>query len=129
MAGQVVEIRNSDATLHNIHSQSKTNRAFNIAMPKVVKKKNYTFDKSEAPFIIKCDVHPWMRTWAGVFDHPFYAVTDDMGKFTLENVPAGTYTVTAWHESSKRLPAQTTEITVSDDQVASLDFTFKPVAR
>ena len=129
MAGQTVEIRNSDATLHNIHSQSKTNKAFNFAMPKVVKKKNHTFDKSEGPFIIKCDVHPWMRTWVTVFDHPFYTVTDDTGKFTLENVPAGTYTVKAWHESSKKLPAQTMEVTVSDGEAASLDFDFTRPAR
>ena len=129
MAGQPVEIRNSDATLHNIHSMSKINRSFNIAMPKVVKKKMHTFDKTEDPFTIKCDVHPWMRTWAGVFAHPYFTVTDDSGSFTLENVPDGTYTVKAWHESSKRLPAQSMEITVSDGKAATLDFTFKVAAR
>ena len=129
MAGQTVEIRNSDATLHNIHSQSKVNRAFNFAMPKVVKKKNQVFDKVEAPFRIKCDVHPWMATWGAVFDHPFYAVTDTAGGYSLENVPAGTYTVQAWHESGKRLPVQTQSVTVADGDTASLDFTFTPVRR
>ena len=129
MTGQPVEIRNSDATLHNIHSQSKANKSFNFAMPKVVKKKTHTFSKVEEPFIIKCDVHPWMRTWVAVFDHPFFTVTDEMGVFTLENVPAGTYTVRAWHESSKRLPAQSMTVTVADGKSATLDFNFKPVAK
>ncbi len=129
MAGQTLEIRNSDATMHNIHSQSKVNRAFNIAMPKVIKKKNQVFKKAEAPFKIKCDVHPWMVTWGAVFDHPFFAVTDAAGGYSLENVPAGTYTVQAWHESSKRLPAQTQTVTVTDGAAAGLDFTFTPVRR
>ena len=129
MVGQTMEIRNSDATLHNIHSQSKVNRAFNVAMPKVIKKKNQIFKKVEAPFRIKCDVHPWMVTWGAVFDHPYYTVTDAAGGYSLENVPAGTYSVQAWHESVKRLPAQTHEVTVAADEAASLDFTFKPVRR
>lgn len=129
MAGQTLEIRNSDATLHNIHSQSKVNRSFNFAMPRVIKKKNQVFDKVEAPFKIKCDVHPWMATWGAVFDHPYFAVTDAAGGYSLENVPAGTYTVQAWHESSKRLPAQTQSVTVTDGAAANLDFTFTPVRR
>lgn len=129
MAGQKVQIRNSDATLHNVHSQSKTNKVFNVAMPKVVKKKDIVFDKVEEPFSIKCDVHPWMRTWVGVFNHPFYAVTNDSGEFTIENVPAGTYTLRAWHESSKRLPAQTLTVTVADGGSATADYSFKPVKK
>ena len=64
MAGQELLIKNSDATLHNIHSMPKVNKEFNFAMPKVVKEKKSTFAKSEPePFYIKCDVHPWMKTW------------------------------------------------------------------
>ena len=64
VAGQELLIKNSDATLHNIHSMPKVNKEFNFAMPKVVKEKKATFSKSEPdPFYIKCDVHPWMKTW------------------------------------------------------------------
>ncbi len=122
-AGQTVEILNSDATLHNIHSLSKVNPQFNSAMPKIVKKKTQIFKKAEDVFKIKCDVHPWMGTYVGVFDHPFFAVTNDTGGFVLPDVPAGTYTVRAWHES-KRLPAQTLTVTVKDGETAMADFTF-----
>ena len=75
IAGQELLIKNSDATLHNIHSMPKVNKEFNFAMPKVVKKKKSTFAKSEPdPFYIKCDVHPWMKTWVLVSDHPYYCL-------------------------------------------------------
>lgn len=124
MAGQTVQILNSDPTLHNLHSLSKVNTQFNFAMPKIVKKKAHVFKKSEDIFKIKCDVHPWMGTYVGVFTHPFYSVTDDTGAFQLANVPPGTYTIRAWHES-KRLPAQTMTVTVKDGEAVIADFTFK----
>ncbi|SVB40364.1 uncharacterized protein METZ01_LOCUS193218, partial [marine metagenome] len=62
VAGQDLLIKNSDATLHNIHSMPKVNKEFNFAMPKVVKEKKSTFSTAEPdPFYIKCDVHPWMK--------------------------------------------------------------------
>ena len=74
VAGQELLIKNSDATLHNIHSMPKVNKEFNFAMPKVVKEKKATFSKSEPdPFYIKCDVHPWMKTWVLVSDHPYFS--------------------------------------------------------
>ncbi len=123
MAGQPVEIRNSDGTLHNVHSLSKVNPQFNMAMPKIVRKKTRVFEKTEDVFAIKCDVHPWMKTWVGIFDHPFFAVSDTDGGFVIAGLPAGTYTVRAWHE---RLPAMTGEITVKEGETATLDFTFEP---
>ena len=113
MAGQELLIKNSDATLHNIHSMPKVNKEFNFAMPKVVKQKKATFAKSEpAPFYIKCDVHPWMKTWVLVSDHPYYAVTDANGNFSIDNIPAGTYDVVCWQEKfgSKRLLTSTVTI-------------------
>ena len=98
MKGQELIIKNSDATLHNIHSMAKVNSQFNFAMPKVVKSKNTSFDKIEEPFYIKCDVHPWMKTWVSVFDHPYFATTDNNGNYKIENIPSGEYSVIAWHE-------------------------------
>ena len=94
--------QNSDATLHNIHSMPKTNKEFNFAMPKVVKTKKAKFDSAEDPFYIKCDVHPWMKTWVLVSDHPYYAVTDSNGNYEIKGVPAGTYEVICWQENSKK---------------------------
>ena len=84
MKDQTVIIKNSDATLHNIHSMAEINDQFNFAMPKVVKEKETSFSKVEEPFYIKCDVHPWMKSWVLVQDHPFFAVTDENGNFTIE---------------------------------------------
>lgn len=123
MTGQDVIIKNSDKTLHNVHSLSKTNKEFNMAMPKIVRKKTRTFDSAEAMFKIKCDVHPWMSTFVGIFDHPFFSVSDEEGNFSIDNLPAGTYTVRAWHE---RLPAQTQTITIADGEELTLNFVFTP---
>ena len=76
---------------------------------------------SEDPFKIKCDVHPWMGAYLGVFDHPYFAVTDDSGSYTISGLPAGKYVIEAWHE---KLGTQTADITV-DDSGASQDFSFK----
>ena len=104
MRGQTLLIKNSDATLHNIHSMPKLNKEFNFAMPKVVKQKTATFAKSEDPFYIKCDVHPWMKTWVLVSDHPYFAVTDAKGNYSIDSIPAGTYEVVAWQEKLKKKP-------------------------
>ena len=60
MVGQKLDILNSDGTLHNIHALPKVNKEFNKAMPRSKKRMTVQFDKSEAPFKVKCDVHPWM---------------------------------------------------------------------
>ena len=121
MVGQQINILNSDGTLHNIHALPKVNKEFNKAMPRSKKQMTVTFNKSEDPFKIKCDVHPWMGAYVGVFDHPYFAVTDDSGSYTISNLPAGKYVIEAWHE---KLGSQTADITV-DDSGAYRDFSFK----
>ena len=123
VAGQELLIKNSDATLHNIHSMPKVNKEFNFAMPKVVKEKKATFSKSEPdPFYIKCDVHPWMKTRVLVSDHPYFAVTDAKGNFSIEGIPAGTYEVVCWQEKfGKR--TLTAEVTIGEGDTTK-DFVF-----
>ena len=100
MAGQPVKILNSDATMHNIHGLPKVNREFNFGMPKTLKEKTISFDKSEDVFVVKCDVHPWMKTWVVVLEHPYWAVTDADGNFSLDTdkLEPGTYDLCFWHE-------------------------------
>jgi plastocyanin len=119
MVGQQLDILNSDGTLHNIHALPKVNKEFNKAMPRSKKQMSVTFDKVEAPFKVKCDVHPWMGAFLGVFDHPYFAVTDDSGSFTISNLPPGKYVVEAWHE---KLGSQTVDLTV-DESGATQNFT------
>ena len=121
-AGQELLIKNSDLTLHNIHAMPKINKEFNFAMPKVVKERKSTFEKPEDPFYIKCDVHPWMKSWALVLDHPYFAVTDTNGNYLIENIPAGTYEMVCWQEKFKKNQLTTT-VNVGDEAVTK-DFTF-----
>jgi len=122
--GQEVKILNSDPTMHNIHGLPKVNPEFNFGMPKTVKEKSLTFNKTEDPFVVKCDVHPWMKSYIQVFDHPYFAVTGKDGKFAINNVPSGEYEVVAWQEKfgSKRVLTQ--NVTIGDGP-ETLDFTFK----
>jgi plastocyanin len=109
MVGQSYRILNSDGILHNIHTLPKINPAFNRGQPATVKEMTTSFPKPEAMLQVKCDVHPWMTAYIGVFTHPFFSVTSTDGKFTISGLDAGTYELTAWHE---RLGTQTASITV-----------------
>jgi plastocyanin len=119
--GQTYKILNSDGILHNVHALPKINRGFNRPMPATVKEATATFDKPENMFQIKCDVHPWMSAYVGVFTHPFYSVTKTDGKFTIAGLDPGTYEITAWHE---RLGTQTASVTVKANETKSQDFKF-----
>jgi plastocyanin len=121
MVGQAYRILNSDGILHNVHALPKINKGFNRAMPPTVKEASAVFDKEEALFQIKCDVHPWMSAYVGVFTHPFFSATRTDGKYTISGLEAGTYTITAWHE---RLGTQTATVTVGANETKSQNFTF-----
>jgi plastocyanin len=123
--GQPIEILNSDPTLHNIHATPKTNQEFNTAQPIQGMKTTHTFTTAEADVVVpfKCDVHGWMNAYAGVVEHPYFAVTKPDGSFSIANLPPGTYTVAAWHE---RLGTQEQSITVAAKESKSdANFTFK----
>jgi hypothetical protein len=119
---QPLEILNSDPTLHNIHALPKNNAEFNTGQPIQGMKMNHTFDKAEVMVPFKCDVHGWMNAYVGVLDHPYFAVTKDDGKFELKDLPAGSYTITAWHE---KLGTQDQKVTVGEQESKDVNFTFK----
>jgi plastocyanin len=126
MVGQAYRILNNDGILHNIHTLPKVNPAFNRAMPATSKEASTTFGKPEDIFQIKCDVHPWMSAYIGVFTHPFFSTTGTDGKFTISGLDAGTYVITAWHE---RLGPQTASITVTGSDTKTQDFKFAVAAK
>jgi plastocyanin len=121
MVGQPYRILNSDGILHNIHTLPKINPQFNRGQPATVKEMTTSFGKPENMFQVKCDVHPWMQAFIGVFTHPFFSVTKADGKFTISGLDKGTYEITAWHE---RLGTQTASVTVSGSDTKSQDFKF-----
>ena len=96
-AGATVDIKNSDGILHNIHTYSEKNPAFNTAQPKFKTVISKTFTQSEM-IRVTCDVHDWMTAWIVVQDHPYYALTDTTGAFQLSDVPPGEYELRVWHE-------------------------------
>ena len=121
MANQKIKIRNSDPFLHNIHPLPKNNPQFNLGQPVKGMEAEKSFPNSEIAIPVKCDVHRWMSSYIAVLNHPFHSVTGDTGGYSIK-LPAGTYTIEAWHE---KFPAQTQEITVTDNQTQEINFAFK----
>ena len=119
--GQKITVKNSDSCVHNIHTKPTTNPESNQVQMPGGADLTYTFDKPEPFLKFQCDVHPWMFAWVSVFDHPYFAVSDKDGKFTIKNVPAGKYTLEAVH---RKLGTQTAEIEVKADGAAQ-SFTFE----
>jgi hypothetical protein len=120
-AGQALEISNSDATVHTVAASTKVNRAFNFSQPMQGLKNTATFNDPEVMVRMKCDVHGWMNAYVGVMAHPYFAVTENGGKFELKGVPAGTYTVEAWHE---KFGTRTQNVTLGENGSQELSFTF-----
>ncbi len=99
MVGATAKIRNSDPILHNTHGSLDGVTAFNLALPL----QNQVIDitrRLKRPGVIRvlCDAHTHMVAWVVVHDSPYFAVTDEQGRFRIDRIPPGTYRVTMWHE-------------------------------
>ena len=119
--GQPLQIRNGDPLLHNVRSDSEVNQPFNQGQPVQGMVFAHTFTTREVMVPVTCDVHKWMRTYVGVVEHPYYAVTDAAGRFTLPDLPPGTYTLAAWHE---RLGSREQPVTVAAKESKNVELTF-----
>jgi plastocyanin len=121
--GQPIEIRNSDATLHNVHAMPAVNAQFNEGQPVQGMVSSKKFDKVEMkPFRIKCDVHGWMKSYMAVLPHSYHGVSQADGTFSIANLPPGNYTLVAWHE---RFGEQEQQVTVGPKEQKQVTFTFK----
>ncbi len=120
---QKLIVRNSDNCVHNVHCTPTVdgNPAHNDVQMSAGADLTYAFPEPEMFITFKCDIHPWMFAWVNVFDSPYYAISDQEGKFVIKNVPLGKYTVEADH---RKLGAQTAEVEVKDSDVTQ-NFTFK----
>jgi plastocyanin len=124
--GQTLQLRNSDALLHNVHALPKVNTPFNMAMPANRLTADSKFGKEEGMFLIKCDVHGWMTAYAGVFANPFFSVSGTDGKYKISGLPPGNYEIEAWHE---KLGTRTGKVTVGASGAGTVDFSFAPPAK
>ena len=109
--GQTLEIRNSDAALHNVLCNPFKNKPFNEGMPVKGGKLEKVFTKAEFKVDLKCVLHPWMLAYVHVLDHPYFAVTKEDGSFTIKGLPPGEYELSVKHESS-RFAAETATVAV-----------------
>jgi plastocyanin len=123
MVGQPLEIENSDPLLHNIKAMGKANRPFNISQPTAGMKAQRTFSAPEVMLPFECNVHGWMHAYAGVLPYPFFATTSTDGKFTIEHLPPGTYTIEAWHQ---KYGTRNATVTVQNNETKTVDFTYTP---
>jgi plastocyanin len=121
-AGQRLQISNSDDTMHNVHARASVNGDFNFGQPIKGQTNEKIFASPEVMVTFKCDVHSWMNAYVGVVNHPYFAVSAGNGDFEVKNVPAGTYTVEAWHE---KLGTQTQTVTLGENESKQISFTFK----
>jgi plastocyanin len=123
MAGQTVEIRNSDNTTHNIHPSPKDNKEWNESQPPKGAPLEKNFARQEILIPVKCNQHPWMKMYLGVVKHPYFAVTDKDGKFSIKDLPPGDYTLAAVHE---KFGEQTMKVKVEPKaDMKDQNFTFK----
>jgi plastocyanin len=115
--GTIVEFPNGDPFYHNVFSLSKAG-SFDLGRYANGKSKSVQFNN---PGIIRvfCEIHSHMNAFILVFSHPFYAVTDEAGRYRIDNVPPGTYSVIAWNEGTSSEPRP---VTVPDGGVTELDF-------
>ncbi len=120
--GQQLTIRNSDALLHNVHAEGQINQPFDIGTPIQGMEVTRTFATREVMVPVKCNVHSWMHAYIGVLDHPYFAVTDASGRFSIPQLSPGTYTIEAWHE---RFGTQTQQVTVAARETKDLTFSYK----
>jgi hypothetical protein len=120
--GERLRVRNNDPKLHIPHSYLNARTVFNLSLPFRGTSIDAT-QKIRQSGVMKvvCDTHAWMLAYIHVFDHPFFAVTDERGMFAIANIPAGTYTLTAWHEDAGM---RSQEIAVSESGDVRVDFEF-----
>jgi len=128
MVNQDITIKNSDPTTHNIHFTPKNNPDWNQSQPNGSQALTHKLARAEVLVPVKCNQHPWMKSYVAVTKHPFFAVTAEDGSFTIKGVPAGKYTVVAWHEGGANGTEKTMEVTVPASGAAKADFSFGATA-
>jgi hypothetical protein len=121
--GEKLIAKNSDPKLHIVHSYLEKRTVFNVSLPFRGQILDVTRRIDKTGILqVNCDTHAWMRAYIHVFDHPYFAVSDERGAFAIPDAPPGKYTLNVWHEGAG---VQAREVTVSDKGDLKIDFGFK----
>ena len=124
--GERLTMLNNDKVNHNVHIFSSINKPVNKQQTKNRKKmKLQSMKKPEGPVSVKCDIHGWMSAWIAYVPHPYFAVTNEKGEFTLEDVPAGTYKLGYWHEKCGTNNGAPATVTVESGGTVTQNFALK----
>jgi plastocyanin len=118
LKGSTVDFTNDDTVAHNVFSPPGAATRFNLGLYGVGVKKTVTFDNlGEVPLL--CNVHPEMLGYIIVLQNPYFALTDNSGKYEIKNVPPGTYNLKVWHE---KLQGTAKDVKVEEGKTISVDF-------
>lgn len=124
--GARIAMLNTDKINHNVHIFNKINKSVNKQQPKTRRKIQLAaVKKAEGPVEVKCDIHGWMKAWIAYVPHPYFAVTNEKGEFTLEDVPAGTYKLGYWHEYCGSNVKDPMSVTVKSGEETKQNFSVK----
>lgn len=123
MVGQPVQFEDEDQTLHNIHPMPKNNPEWNQSQMPHSAPLEKSFSHPELMIPVKCNQHPWMHMYLSVIANPYFAITGKDGKFTLPDLPPGTYTIAAVQE---KYGEKTQTVTVGAKEDRNLNFSYEP---
>jgi hypothetical protein len=126
MSTQQLKVVNSDQTTHNVNVQPKSNQGFNQAQSQGAPPISKSFPRAEVVIPIKCNQHPWMKSYLNVMRTPFFGLSGADGRFEIKNVPPGTYNVVAWHE---KFGEQSMSVTVGAKESKTQDFAYDGTAK
>lgn len=115
----------SDKTIN--HSPNVSSEHYSKTLPPNDEYHTKPIEYQSSPISFACNIHPWMRGYARVFDHPYFTVTDDEGKFTIEKVPVGNWRIVYWHETGYQRGregglGEVIEVKQGDNKVSPNDF-------
>ena len=130
LANSTIALKSSDPVNHNINAKLKASNAFNQLLAPQGSAKFTPTDPERTPAEVTCDIHPWMKAWWMVFNHPYFAVTDAKGYFEIKNAPAGTQKVVVWQEAVDKggfvTAASGEEVVIKANDSVVKDFKVEP---
>jgi hypothetical protein len=114
-------VRNDDPMLHNTHMYLDKKTVYNLALPITGMEVKKSINR-KGLITIECDEHDWMKGYLYVLDHPYSAVTEATGNYTIRDIPPGTYEIEVWHEA---FGMQEHKVTIGPKETVELNIEYK----